>query len=171
MKFQVFKKFYDLTHNTHNLCLTCFLMMDERNLPCYKFSISSLFFTEDPVFSGALMASEMQETGSTGESPLVASSRHEELLLTELGVRQKKNVCKQQSVMSQRRKGSDQEKQAVAFVCASYISTSSESGRIAAREMNNVEFTTSLPEIKGKLNTASIFWSHVDLVLLSQISY
>ena len=59
----------------------------------------------------------------------------------------------------------------MAFVCASHISTSSESGRIAAREMNNVEFTTSLPEIKGKLNTASIFWSHVDLVLLSQISY
>lgn len=48
----------------------------------------------------------MQETGSTGESPLVTSSLHEELLLTELGVRpKKKKVCKQQSVMSQRRKG------------------------------------------------------------------
>lgn len=56
-------------------------------------------------------------------------------------------------------------------MCASYVSTSSESGRIAAGEMNNVEFTTSLPEIKGELDTASIFWSSVDLVLLSQISY
>ena len=84
--------------------------MDEGNLPYYKFSISSLSFTEDPVFSASLMASGMQETGSTGRSPLVTSSLHEELLLTELGVGQKKkkrNVCKQQSVMSQRRKGSD----------------------------------------------------------------
>lgn len=56
-------------------------------------------------------------------------------------------------------------------MCAFYINTSSESGRIAAQEMNNVEFTTRLPEIKGKLDTASIFWSNVDLVLLSQISY
>lgn len=84
--------------------------MDEGNLPCYKFGISSLSFTEDPVFSASLMAAGMQETGSTGGSPLVTSSLHEELLLTELGVGQKKkkrNVCKQQSVMSQRRKGFD----------------------------------------------------------------
>lgn len=83
--------------------------MNEGNLPCYKFGISSLSFTEDPVFSASLMAAGMQETGSTGGSPLVTSSLHEDLLLTELGVGQKKkrNVCKQQSVMSQRRKGFD----------------------------------------------------------------
>lgn len=72
--------------------------MDERNLPCYKFSISSLFFTEDPVFSGSLRASGMQETGSTGESPLVTSSLHEELLLTELGVRPKKKKSVQTAI-------------------------------------------------------------------------
>ena len=60
--------------------------MDEGNLPCYKFSISSLSLTEDPVFGGSLMASGMQDTGSTGGSLLVTSSLHEELLLTELGV-------------------------------------------------------------------------------------
>lgn len=59
----------------------------------------------------------------------------------------------------------------MAFVCASYIRTSSESGRNAAREMSNVKFTTRLPEIKGKLDTASILSSNIDLVLLSQISY
>lgn len=59
----------------------------------------------------------------------------------------------------------------MAFVCTSYITTSSEAGRIAAREMNNVEFTTSLPEIKGELGIASIFCSNIDLVSLSQISY
>lgn len=56
-------------------------------------------------------------------------------------------------------------------MCASYIRTSSESGRNAAREMSNVKFTTRLPEIKGKLDTASILSSNIDLVLLSQISY
>ena len=68
--------------------------MDEGNLPYYKFSISSLSFTEDPVFSASLMASGMQKTGSTGRSPLVTSSLHEELLLTELGVGQKKKKKK-----------------------------------------------------------------------------
>ena len=61
--------------------------MDEGNLPCYKFGISSLSFTEDPVFSASLMAAGMQETGSTGGSPLVTSSLHEELLLTELAMK------------------------------------------------------------------------------------
>lgn len=56
-------------------------------------------------------------------------------------------------------------------MCALDIRTSSELGRIAAKQMNNVEFTTSLPEIKGELDTAGIFCSNIDLVLLSQISY
>lgn len=56
-------------------------------------------------------------------------------------------------------------------MCASHISISSEAGRIAAREMNNVEFTTSLPKIKGELDIASIFCPNIDLVSLSQISY
>lgn len=59
----------------------------------------------------------------------------------------------------------------MAFVYTSYISTSSEAERIAGRKMNNVEFTTSLPEIKGKLDIASIVCSNIDLVSLSQISY
>lgn len=52
-----------------------------------------------------------------------------------------------------------------------YISAPSESGRVAAKKMSSVEFATSLPEIKGELDTASIFYSNIDLVLLSQISY
>lgn len=56
-------------------------------------------------------------------------------------------------------------------VCGSCISTSSESGRMAPRGMSNVSFTTRLPEIKGKLDTASIFCSNIDLALLSQIGY
>lgn len=43
------------------------------------------------------MASGMQDTGSTGGSLLVTSSLHEELLLTELGVGQKKK-CVQTAI-------------------------------------------------------------------------
>ena len=105
---KVLKKFCDsITPKTHKLCLVCLLVMDEGNLPCYKFSSSSLSLTEDPTLDGSLIASGIQDTGGIGGSPLAAFSLHEELLLAELEVGGKKMCANSNLSWVRRRKGSD----------------------------------------------------------------